>query len=81
MIVLLALSMMAAAMPAAMARPHQPHVEAATRFRSDNVRVDHTSDCAIKELAWEYAVKLQGQLSRGQVRPCTTRWSSRPSAG
>lgn len=62
MIFLLALSMMAAA---AMARPHQPHVEAATRFRADNVRVDQTSDCAIKKLAWEYAVKLQGQLQPG----------------
>jgi hypothetical protein len=42
-------------------QPHRPHVRS-TPIRPDNVRVDPTTDCAIKQLAWSYAQSLQGSF-------------------
>lgn len=44
------------------AAAHSPHLRSSGLIRSDNVRVDPVTDCGLKELALQYATKLQGKF-------------------
>ena len=41
---------------------HQPSIRPSHEIGANNVRVDRTTDCAIKSLALEYADQLQGSF-------------------